>query len=80
MGKVIAADAVAIAVAAGDDDVQIMVGQLGPGSHCQGAAVERMHPVAVKIPGQIGRAADAADREYFVGLQSQTGAGPLQTV
>jgi hypothetical protein len=34
MNKVIAADTVAIAVAPGNDDLEIVIGKLGAGRHC----------------------------------------------
>ena len=41
----VAADAVAVAVAAGNDDLELVIGQLGAGGHCQSASMQRVHAV-----------------------------------
>ena len=74
----VAADAVAVAVAAGYEHGQIVVRQLRASRHCQGAPVQGVHPVGVEVARQVGRTPDAADGQYLVGLQTHLGAGPLQ--
>ena len=48
------ADAVAVAVASGDDHVQVMIGQFGAGGHGHSTTVEAMHPVGVNVARKIG--------------------------
>ena len=69
MDKVIAADAVPVAVSARHDDLQVMIGQLGSGGHRQGTAMQGVHAIRVEIAGQVRRAADAADGQDLVGLE-----------
>src|SRR5262245_32450379 len=69
MDKVIAADAVPVAVSARHDDLQLMIGQLGAGRHRQSAAMQGMHAIRVEIAGQVRRAADAADGQDLVRLE-----------
>ena len=52
-------DAVAVAVAAGDNHVQLVVRQLRPGRHRHRPPVKAMDPVGVHKSRQIRRAADA---------------------
>ena len=78
--EVIAADPVAVAVAAGDDHVQFMIGHLCTGRHRKGASVQRMHAVGVEVTGKVGRAADAADGENFVGFEAHFQACLAQAV
>ena len=80
VGEVVAADAVAVAVAAGDDNVQVMVAQLCAGGDRQGAAVEGVHPVGVEVARQVGGAPDPADCQNLVGPQPKFSAGPLDAV
>ena len=56
-----AADAEAVAVAAGDEDGHGVVGHLDAGGYGERAAVQGMHAVGVDEAGEVGRAADAAD-------------------
>ena len=53
MGKVVAADAVTVPVASGNDYREFVVGQLGAGGHCQGTPVEGVHAVAVEVARQV---------------------------
>ena len=76
--EVVAADAVAVAVAAGDDDLHLVVGQGRSGRYRQRAAVQGVHTVGVDVAGQVRRAADAADRHDLVGLQAELGDCLLQ--
>ena len=69
----IATDAVPVAVAAGGDDLELVIGQLGSRGHGQGAAVQGVHAVGVEVAGQVRRAADAADGQDLVGLEPQLG-------
>src|SRR5687767_12947711 len=62
----IAADAIAIAVAARDDDLKLMIGHLGAGRYRQRAAMQRVHTVRADIARQVRRTADAADHHRFV--------------
>jgi hypothetical protein len=72
------ADAVAVAVAAHRHDVQVVVGERGPGGHGQRASVQAVHTVRVDEPGQVRRAADAGDDQHVVGLDLQLDDGFLQ--
>ena len=76
----IATNAIAVAVAAGDKYGEVVVGQLGAGGHGQGAAMKSMHPVGIEITRQVGGTPDAADGQYLVRLQTQLRAGALQGV
>ncbi len=66
MDEVAAADAEAVAVAAGDQHGQLVVGQLEARGHRQRAAMQRVHAVGVDEAGEVGGAADAADRGHLV--------------
>ena len=37
-----------------------------------------MHTIGVEVAGKIGGTAYSADNKYFMGLQTQLGAGPLE--
>jgi len=67
--EMVPSDGVAVAVAAGHDDLQFVVGELGARGHCQGATVQRMHTVGINISRQVGRAADAANGHHLMGLE-----------
>ena len=53
MDEVTDADAVAVAVAAGDDDVQVMVGKLDTGGHGDGASVQAVNAVGMNEARQV---------------------------
>src|SRR6185503_17523305 len=55
--EVVAADAVAVAVAAGHDRLHLVVGQRGAGRDGQRATVQRVHAEGVDVAGQVRRAA-----------------------
>ena len=59
--EVAAADAEAVAVAAGDEDGHGVVGHLDAGGDGERAAVQGVHAVGVDEAGEVGGAADAAD-------------------
>src|SRR5713101_4709751 len=67
----VAADSVAIAVAAGADHFQLVVAKSDAGGNRQRAAMERVHSVSVDVAGQIRRTADAADDASLMRLQLQ---------
>ena len=69
--KVIAANAVAVAIAAGADDFQFVVRQLDAGGHSQGAAMQGVHAVGVDVARQVRGAADAADDTDLMRLQAE---------
>ena len=54
VSEVVAADAVAIAVPAGDEYGEVVVGELGASGDSQGAAVEGVHPVGIEVARQVG--------------------------
>ncbi len=60
------ADAVAVAIAAGDDHLEIGVGQLDAGGHRDSASMQGVHAVGVHIAGQVGGAADAGDDDQVL--------------
>ena len=64
--EVIAADAEAVAIAAGDQHSQIVVGQLHARGDSQRPAMQRVHAVGIDEAGEVGRAADAADGSHIV--------------
>jgi hypothetical protein len=66
MDKVIAANAEAIAIAAGYEYRQFVVRKLYPGGHGQRATVQSVHAVRVDEPGKVGRTPDAADGNHIV--------------
>ena len=66
MGEVIAADAEAIAVTAGDEHGELMVGHLDAGGDRQRAAVQGVHAVGLNEAGEVRGAADAADGDDLV--------------
>ena len=39
-----------------------------------------MHAVGVEVAGKVGGTAYSANDQYFMGLQAQLGAGPLEAV
>ena len=78
MDKVIAADAVAVAVAAGADDFEFVIGKLRARRNGERAAMQGVHPVGVHVAGQVRRAADAAHDEHLVRLETQFGEGGLE--
>ena len=78
VSEVIAADTVAVPIAAGNEHRQIVVRQLGAGGHGQGTPMKGVHPVGVEVARQVGRAPNTADCQYLMGLQTHLGAGPLQ--
>ena len=59
--EVVAADRVAVAVAAEDEDVEVGPGKADAGGERQGAAVDEVEAVAVDEVGEARRAADAGD-------------------
>ena len=54
MHQVVAADAVAVTVAAGRDDGELVVPQLGSRRHRERAPVQGVHAVGVEVAGQVG--------------------------
>ena len=71
VGEMVAADAEAVAIAAGADDLQLVVAELDAGADGEGAAVQGVHAVGVDEAGQVGGTADAADGHHLVRLQAQ---------
>jgi hypothetical protein len=69
--EMVAADAIAVAVAAGDDDLELVIGHLRAGGYRQRAAMQCVHAVGADVAGQIGRASDAADHQRFVRPNAQ---------
>src|SRR5581483_212069 len=65
--KVADADAVTIAVATGDDDFEVVIGQLDAGGHRERASVKRVNSVGMHVAGQIGGAADTGDDHQILG-------------
>ena len=47
----IATDAVAVAITAGDDYLELMVGERGASGHREGASVQRVHAVGIDVAG-----------------------------
>src|SRR5262245_63717508 len=69
--EMVAADAVAVAVASGNNDLEIVIGKLGSRGYSEGASMQGVHAVGTKIPRKVGRTADAADGHYLMWLQIQ---------
>ena len=67
----VAADAEAVAVAAGADDFQFVVAELDAGGHGQGPAMQGVHAVGVDVARQVRGAADAADDADLMRLQAE---------
>src|SRR5205823_14549775 len=78
MYEVIAADAVAVAVAARGDDLQAVIAQLNAAGNSHRAPMERVHAVGVDEAGEVRGAADAADDNDFVRLKPQFSQRQLQ--
>ena len=76
----VAADPVAVPVAARDDYVEFVVAQFRPGCHRQRPAMQRVHAVGVEVARQVGGAPDPANGKYLVRLQPQLGTSPLDAV
>ena len=80
--EVVSADAVAVAVAAGDEHGERLVGHLHPGRHRQRPPVQGVHAVGVEVSGKVRRTADAAHAHDLVRGQTQLGhrhlGGPQQ--
>ncbi len=66
MDEVAAADAEAVAIAAGDEHGERVVGHLDAGGDGERAAVEGVHAVGFDEAGEVGGAADAGDGGDFV--------------
>ena len=64
--EVAGADAKAVAVAARDEDGHGVVGELHAAGYGKRPAVKRVHAVGVDEAGEVGGAADAADRHDFM--------------
>ena len=64
--EVAGADAEAVAVAARDQDGHGVVGELHAAGNGERPAVQRVHAVGVDEAGEVGGAADAADRRDLV--------------
>ena len=64
--EVVAADAEAVAVAAGHQHGQIVIGELHSSGHRQRAAVQGVHAVGVDVAGKVGGTADTADGDHVV--------------
>ena len=69
--EMVAADAVAVAIAAGADDFQFVVAELDAGGHGKGPAMQGVHAVGVDIARQVRGAADAADDTDLMRLQAE---------
>src|SRR2546423_2451350 len=69
--KVSPADTEAVAIAAGADDFQLVVTELDAGSHGQGAAMQRVHPIGVDVARQIRGATNAADDADLMWLEAE---------
>ena len=61
LDEVVESDAVAIAVATGDDHRHRLVGELGAGRKRQRSPVQTVHAVRTNEAGQVRRASDARD-------------------
>ena len=64
-------DAVTVAIPAGDHHVHVLVGELDPGSHGHGPAMQAVDAIGMDVARQVGRAADPGDREQLLGLDAQ---------
>src|ERR1700730_18194239 len=53
VNEMIAANAETVAVAAGNHDDEVMIGELDARCNGQGAAVQRMHAIGIDIAGKI---------------------------
>src|SRR5574341_213435 len=69
--EVASADAVAVAVAPGDQHRQVGVGQLDPRRDRQRPAVDGVEAVRVDEAGQVGGAADPGDDHEIVGREPE---------
>ena len=78
MHKMVAANAVAVAISARHDDRQLVIRQFSASRHRQCATMKGMHPVRVKVSGKVGGTADAAHREDLVEAELELGARLLQ--
>ena len=78
MHEVVAADAVAVAVAAGRDDREARVREFGGAGDGERAAVDGVEPVALEVAVELAGAADACTEEHRVGAQPQLRGGTLQ--
>src|SRR3989440_5960494 len=67
----VAADAEAVAIAAGADDFQFVVAELDAGSDGEGAAMQGVHAIGVDVARQVRGAADAADDADLMRLEAQ---------
>ena len=76
--KVIAADAITVAVAARADDFELVVRQLDTCGDSEGPAMQGVHTVGVDITRQVRRAADAADDTDLMRPQAQVEERSLQ--
>ena len=64
-------DAVTVSIPAGDHHVHVLVGELDPGSHRHGPAVQAVDTVGMDVARQVGRATDPGDGEQFLRLDAQ---------
>ncbi len=69
--------AVAVAVAGVGHHLKFVVGELRPGGHRQGAAMDAVEGVAPEIMGKLPRLADAGDHEEAFRLDLQLRQGLL---
>src|SRR5689334_6202448 len=61
-------NAIPVAVAGGDDDLQIMIGELEPGRYGERPPVQDVEPVRPNVVRKFAAAADARDDDAFMGM------------
>jgi len=71
--EVVPADAVAVAVAAGRDDLEFGVGELRRAGDGQRAPVDRVVAVTLEVAVQLAGTADAGDQQHLVGVTAHLG-------
>src|SRR5438552_3940152 len=67
----VAADAEAVAIAAGADDFQLVVAELDASGNGKRASVQGVHAIGVDVARQVRRAADAAYDTDLMRLEAE---------
>src|SRR6476660_8547181 len=61
-------DAIPVAIAGGNDDLQVVVGELEAGRHRERTSVQDVEPVRANVVRQLAAAANAGDDDALVGM------------
>src|SRR5262249_40546140 len=77
--KMAQANAIAVAVSAGDDDLQVMVGELYAACDSNSAPMQAVDSVRMKESRQVRRAADARDYHQVFGRDAELACGDLES-